>query len=140
MDSQLMDSADAVGLFCRMHMNTKRELPIRSSEMGVLIFTQKQDRPVTPLMISQFFKITKPSVSAMVSALIKSEYLMKEPSATDGRSYTLKPTEKGRALVEATFEDYFKSMERLKEKMGTEDFDRFIGLIERANRILAEGK
>jgi DNA-binding MarR family transcriptional regulator len=123
-----------------MHMNTKRELPIRSSEMGVLIFTQKQDRPVTPLMISQFFKITKPSVSAMVSALIKSEYLMKEPSATDGRSYTLKPTEKGRALVEATFEDYFKSMERLKEKMGTEDFDRFIGLIERANRILAEGK
>lgn len=140
MDRQLMDSADAVGLFCRMHMNTKKELPIRSSEMGVLIFAQKQDKPVTPLMISQFFKITKPSVSAMVSALVKKDYLVKDPSATDGRSYTLITTDKGKRLVETTFEDYFKSMEQLKQKMGNEDFDQLIVLIERANRILAEGK
>jgi DNA-binding MarR family transcriptional regulator len=140
MDNDINSSADAVGLFCRLQMNIKRDLPIRSSEMGVLIFTQKQSEPVTPLMISNFFRIAKPSVTSMVNALIKKDYLMKTPSATDGRSYTVSATEKGTELVESTYNQYFRTMEILKKKMGNKEFNLFIDLIHKANNILSEEK
>ena len=136
MDLSLITGADAVGMFCRLHMNSKRDIPIRPSEMGVLIFTQKQLQPVTPLQISQFFNIAKPSVSAMVKVLLKQGYLIKEDSIEDKRSYQLSVTEKGSALVESTFSEYLKNMTLLKEKMGAAEFDQFIALIKLSNDIL----
>lgn len=138
MKPDLVNSADAIGMFCRLHMNTKRDLPIRPSEMGVLIYTQKQSDSVTPLMISQFFNIAKPSVTAMVKALVNKGYLMQSPSETDKRSYTISLTDKGSTLVETTFIEYFKTVELLKEKMGESKFNQFIELIETANIILEE--
>ncbi|MBU3188227.1 MarR family winged helix-turn-helix transcriptional regulator [Clostridium bowmanii] len=140
MEINIINSADAVGMFCRFQMNTKRDIPIRPSEMGVLIFTQKQSVPVTPLMISQFFKIAKPSVTSMINALVKHYYLTKKPSVIDKRSYTLEITEKGNSLVESTFVEYFKFIELLKEKMGENRFNQFIELIQIANGILDEVK
>lgn len=136
MDLSLITGADAVGMFCRLHMNSKRDLPIRPSEMGVLIFTQKQLQPVTPLQISQFFNIAKPSVSAIVKALLKQGYLIKEDSVEDKRSYQLSVTVKGSDLVASTFGEYLKNMALLKEKMGAAKFDQFIELIKLSNDIL----
>jgi DNA-binding MarR family transcriptional regulator len=138
MDNNLIISADVVGLFCRLHMNTKRDIPIRPSEMGVLIFTQKQIDPVTPLMISSFFKIAKPTVTSMVNALINQNYLVKTPSPTDGRSYIVSTTDRGKELVETTFDEYVRTMEVLRYKMGNKDFTLLIELIQKANNILSE--
>lgn len=138
MRNDLIKSAESIGLFCRLNMHAKRDLPIRSSEMGVLIFTQKQDQPVTPLMISQFFKIKKPSVTTMVNALVDAGYLIKVPSLSDGRSYTLELTPTGYALLEVTFESYFKTMDVLKTKMGSDAFGQMVGLMDKANQILLE--
>ncbi|MBK1811167.1 winged helix-turn-helix transcriptional regulator [Clostridium sp. YIM B02505] len=140
MDKDIIISADAVSMFCRLQMNVKRDIPIRPSEMGVLIFTKVQDEPVTPLMISNFFKIAKPSVTAMVNTLIKKDYLIKTPSPTDGRSYTVCTTEKGKELVESTYNEYFKTMELLKTKLGSEEFHKFIELVQKANSILSEDR
>jgi DNA-binding MarR family transcriptional regulator len=76
----------------------------------------------------------------MVNSLVKKEYLIKIPSPTDGRSYTVSITQKGIDLVESTYTEYFKTMERLKEKMGHDEFDTFIELIKKANNILSEEK
>lgn len=140
MDKDIIISAEAVTMFCRLQMNVKRDIPIRPSEMGVLIFTQQQSTPVTPIMISNFFKIAKPSVTAMVNSLLKKDYLIKAPSSTDARSYTVSPTNKGRGLVESTYNEYFKTMELLKKNMGNKDFNLFIQLIQKANNILSEEK
>jgi DNA-binding MarR family transcriptional regulator len=121
-------------------MNIKRDIPIRPSEMGVLIFIQKQTDPVMPLMISNFFRIAKPSVTSMVNSLIKQDYLEKIPSSTDGRSYTVSATDKGEELVKSTFNEYFRTMELLKKKMGSKEFSLFIELIQKANSILSEEK
>lgn len=140
MDNDIIISANAVALFCRLQMNIKRDIPIRPSEMGVLIFIQKHGELVTPRMISSFFKISKPSVTSMINALIKKDYLIKAQSEKDGRSYTLLATEKGKELVETTYREYFKTMELLKQRMGSREFNLFIELIQRANNILAEEK
>ncbi|MFT9497490.1 MarR family winged helix-turn-helix transcriptional regulator [Anaerosolibacter sp.] len=138
MRENIIASADAVSRFCRLQMNIKKDIPIRSSEMGVLIYIEKSDVPVTPLMVSNFFGISKPSVTDMVNALLKKNYLSKTLSQTDKRSYFLSVTQKGHELVESTYSEYFRTMELLEEKMGCHEFELFIQLIGKANRVLSE--
>lgn len=135
-----MLAAEEIGMFCRLRMHIKKGLPIRSSEMGALIYVEKQQEAVTPLMISNFFQIAKPSVTVMINELVKKGYLVKVPSEKDKRSYTVSITKKGEELVVSTHEEYFKSIELLKEEMGPGDFDQFITLIQKANEILKEEK
>lgn len=138
MREDIIACMDTVSRFCRLQMNIKRDLSIRASEMGVLIYVEKSNMPATPLMISNFFGIAKPSVTDMVNSLAKEEYLIKIPSKDDKRSYTLDVTPKGRKLLEATYKEYFKSMEILEENMGDQKFKLFIQLLKEANNILSE--
>ena len=138
MREKVMLAAEEIAMFCRLQMHAKKELPIRSSEMGVLIYVQKQNEAVTPLMISNFFQIAKPSVTAMINELIKKNYLNKVPSATDGRSYYVSITMRGQELVASTHDEYFKAIAMLEDKMGDKDFKSFIQLIQKANTILSE--
>lgn len=138
MTIDLMRSADTIGMFCRLNMKVKRDLPIRASEMGVLIYTSKQVDEVTPLMISQFFKIAKPSVTSMIKPLLRLAYLEKTISMLDKRSYSLKITQKGKNLVNSTIDDYYKSIDMMIEKMGLNEFSTLIELLNKANEILEE--
>jgi len=138
MDRTIEQAAEEIGMFCRMQLYSKKELPIRSSEMGLLIFISKQQEEVTPLKISQFFKIAKPSVTSMVNELLKREYLVKQPSPSDGRSYSLVLTEKGKKLVIAARDEYFKDIALLEEKMGVMEFTQLIDSLKKANRLLSE--
>lgn len=137
MTVDLNQSTDVIGLFCRLNMKLKRDLPIRASEMGVLIYISKQDMEVTPLMISQFFQISRPSVTSMINTLLRIKYCEKIPSVLDKRSYSLRITKKGSNLVDTTFFEYYKTIEQLKDKMGESKFINFIEMLNHANKILA---
>lgn len=132
----LENGAEIVTLFCRLYINTKKDLPIRSSHMGLLILSVKHDSPVTPIEAAKFFKVKKPMVTAMVNSLEKEGYLTKQPSAIDRRSYLLIPTQKGIQLVEETYCEYFSIMEALYRGMGEADFQKMLLLMEQANVIL----
>lgn len=138
MEQDLIQSMDTIGMFCRLRVNMKPNIPIRLSEMGVLIFAQKQNAEVTPRMISQFLRISKPSVTSLVNSLVNQGYLSKKPSKIDQRSYVLTMTKSGNQLVESTFEEYYKSIALLKENMGEHEFRTFIELMQKANSILEE--
>lgn len=137
MKENLITSAEIVSRFYRLQMNIKRDIPVRPSEMGALIFVAKSENPVTPLMISDFFGISKPSVTDMVNSLIKNGYLIKIPSTKDRRSYFVSVTPKGHELVESTFKEYVKILELLEEQMGVQDFELLVQLLEKANKILS---
>lgn len=130
--------AEQVTLFCRLNMNTKRSLPIRASEMGMIIYLVKSKEPKTPIKIADFFKVTKPNVTAMIKSLEKSEYIIKKQSKLDKRSFVLEPTQKAIDLVEETYNEYFKTMELLNKKMGVDEYTQLIDLLEKANNILME--
>ena len=138
MDQSIQVGAETISRFCRLQMKKKMDIPIRPSEMGVLIFVHEQDSPVTPLNISKAFNMTKPSVTSMVTSLIKGRYLVKSPSQKDKRSYTLKPTAKGRTLVKNTFDEYHETITRLKREMGKDRFKDLLSLLEDANAILSD--
>lgn len=137
---ELIKGAETISLFCRININTKRELPIRSSEMGLMIFLIKEQGTHTPLQIAEFFKITKPMVTAMVISLTKKEYIIKVPSNIDKRSFTLRPTKKAIALVNETLNEYHKNMQVLQSRLGNHEYSKLIELLAKANDILLEEK
>lgn len=138
MKEHILACEDAVSRFCRLQINTKRDIPIRASEMGVLIYAEKSHKQATPLMISNFFGIAKPSVTDMVNSLVKKNYLIKIPSEVDKRSYTLGVTSKGNELLQTTNKEYFRIIEILEEKMGYQEFQLFTQLLQKANNIISE--
>lgn len=140
MSEVLIKGAETVSMFCRLNINMKKDLPVRSSEMGLLILICKSENPVTPGMAANFFKVKKPMITTMVSNLLKHGYIEKVPSPEDKRSFSLNPTEQARQLVDDTFIEYIKTMELLRQKLGATDFGNLITLLEKANSVLLEEK
>lgn len=137
---QLFESAEAISLFCRLNIHVKKTLPIRSSEMGLLIYlTQKAGVP-SPMAAANFFKVTKAMITNMVTSLHKKGYLEKQTSANDKRSVILLPTAKAEKLVAETYDEYFETLMMLQQKMGITDFNQLIRLLQQANEILLEVK
>lgn len=134
----LLQGAEVISLFCRININTKRDLPIRASEMGLLIFLVKSEEPITSLQAAEFFRVSKPMVAAMVNSLEKKGYLTRGSYKNDRRRFTLLPTDKAVMLVEETWCKYYKTIEALQKGLGKEDFGHLIELIDRANAIILE--
>ncbi|SFP08410.1 MarR family winged helix-turn-helix transcriptional regulator [Halolactibacillus alkaliphilus] len=80
----------------------------------------------------------KPSVTPLIQTLIKKDYVAKQRSQVDKRSYTLQVTERGSRLLEEVEADYLLSVSVLKEKLGDDQFNEWIRLTEKANTILEE--
>ena len=135
-----MKAADEISLFCRLNINMKHELPIRSSEMGLLIYLVTTQGEKTPNAIAKFFKVSKSMATNMVTSLARKEYLIKEPSQLDKRNIHISPTQKAVELVDKTCEEYFKSIRLLREQLGETQFQQLITLLQRSNEILLEDK
>lgn len=133
-------AAEQIALFCRLNINTKRELPIRSSEMGLLIYLSSTPEACSPADAKQFFNVSKAMITNMVSSLFRKGYLIKTTSSLDRRRIQLQLTEKAEQLIADTHSEYFKTMSVLQNKMGDADFNTLVALLESANVILLEEK
>lgn len=112
--------------FARDYMELKKDLPIRPSEMGVLNIVSHRDGDFTPLMLAEMIGVSKPMITAHIRALGKKGYIVKVGSDEDGRSFFVRPTEKGRALAdefEARQKEYLKTIE---SSLGTAEFDMLV--------------
>lgn len=139
-ESLLVQGADIISLFCRLTIHAKKELPLRSSEIGLLIYTVKETEPVTPLKAADYFKVSKPMIATMVKRLVAAGYLEKKPSTEDKRSYILQPTAAATQLTETVYDEYFKDMQLLLNSLGTEKFKELLALLEEANAALLQNK
>jgi DNA-binding MarR family transcriptional regulator len=136
---EFFNGAETLSLFCRTFLNLKRNLPIRKSEMGLLIYlvrSNEANEEITSQQIGYFLKISKPMVTAMTSSLLKEDYIIRHQDEKDKRSFKLIPTEKAKGLVHSTYQEYLKAFVILKEEMGEENYQRFIELADQANAIL----
>lgn len=137
---KIMEASEQIALFCRLNTHIKRDFPIRSSEMGMLIYLVKSDGKKTPQGVSKFFNVTKSMATNMTTSLLLKGYIEKKQSVEDKRSFVLVPTKKAIRLVETTYEDYFKTITLLKSKMKKKSFEEFLNLLVIANTILKEKK
>ena len=138
--NNLLSDAEQISLFCRLNMNAKRDIPIRSSEMGMLIYLCKTEGDKTPRGIAEFFNVSKAMATNMVTAMAKQGYIEKHVFEKDHRRSLITPTTKARVLVETAYGEYYRTIGLLEERMGGEDFDQMLTLLNRANAILLEDK
>lgn len=135
----LMEGADVVSLFCRINVNMRHDLPIRSSEMGLLIYVSQCKKPPASVEAAAFFRVSKPMVARMVRSLEKKGYLERGASPSARRRFTLLLTEKARALVEETTGEYLKNMSLMRQGLGEQDFETLIRLLDKSNKLLLSG-
>ena len=130
-------AANAVlSIFSKNYMELKKDLPIRSSEMGVLNIITQTPGPHTPLMLAEALKVSKPMITAHLTSLTNKEYITKQPSSEDKRADYILPTEKAGELVKHAQEALDRHLDRLMDGMGKEQFDLLVKLAGDANRIL----
>ena len=124
--------------FSRDYIATKKYLPIRPSEMGVLNILTRCEGDFTPMKLAETLGVSKPMVTAHINVLLKKGYVRKEPSPDDKRSFYVRPTEKAIALAdeaEAKQTEYIKAVE---ERLGEKDFAALTELMEKAQVVLGE--
>lgn len=138
--NKMASASEQISLFCRLNVNARVDLPIRSSEMGMLIYLCQDDIQATPMAVAAYFQVTKAMATNMATALVRQGYLQKIPSTTDHRQKYLVPTVKARTLVDSTYQKYFQSVQLIKDKLGPEQFAQLIHNLTLANQVLLEAR
>lgn len=124
--------------FSRNYMQLKKNLPIRPSEMGVLNIIVQTEGPHTSVMLAEMLGVSKPMITAHITALMKAGYVTKTPSPEDGRAAYILPTDRARALVAAAQKETDDQLRHMMNALGQNDFNALVTLITRANHILEE--
>lgn len=129
---------DGISAFYRANMSQRNSFPIRSSEMGVLIYIclNTGEKGVRAVEISEYFGIRKSSVSTIVDSLEKLGYIEKTQSEGDRRNNPLFPTPKGMKLAGEAFEEYHGVSNILINKLGEEKCEEFINALQLTTKIM----
>lgn len=126
--------------FCNGYAELKRDLPIRPSEMGVLNIIVQREGRFTPLMIAELLEVSRPMITAHITALEQRGYITKESSKEDKRSFYVIPTDKARALVSTTEQKMQGCLSQIETSLGAERFEQLLDTLADANTILAAMK
>ncbi len=137
MSAFLMTNAE-LSKFSRNYMRLKKDLPIRPSEMGVLNIIVQTEGPHTAVMLADKLGVSKPMITAHITALTKAGYVTRQPSPADGRCAFILPTEKAQMLVASAQEETDRQLAALRDALGPQDFDMLVTLITRANQVMEE--
>lgn len=135
MDQYLIANA-AFSKFSKHYMDLKKGLPIRPSEMGVLNILAATPGPHTSVMLAELLGVSKPMITAYLTALSEKGYLTKVQSQDDKRVYHVLPTPKALQLVKDAKADTDAHLADLADALGQEDFELLVKLTQKANQVL----
>jgi DNA-binding MarR family transcriptional regulator len=85
---------------------------------------------LTQVEIAEHIRRFPQSLSATIKLLIKKDYVVKEKSKEDMRSYNILLTKHGREIVETAFPYVKKLREKQWENLSEEDYVKFFSIIE----------
>lgn len=121
-------------------METKKDLPIRPSEMAVINIITKREGDFTPLAIAELLGVSKSMIAAHIASLEKQEYIYKENSEIDKRSFFVRPTEKAKVLADEFEVKQTEILKKMEHLIGEDEFDHLVGVLEKLNAAVTDGK
>lgn len=134
--SKYVEANIVFSMFCKNYAELKKDLPIRPSEMGVLNIIVEREGRFTPMMIAELLEVSKPMITAHITALEKKGYIFKEYSKDDKRSFYVMPTNKAKELVETTAEKMSCNIQTIEDSLGQENFQNLLDMLYETNKIL----
>lgn len=135
-----MNANVAFSKFSRNYMETKKDLPIRPSEMAVINIITKREGDFTPLAIAELLGVSKSMIAAHIASLEKQEYIYKENSEIDKRSFFVRPTEKAKVLADEFEVKQTEILKKMEHLIGEDEFDHLVGVLEKLNAAVTDGK
>lgn len=133
----MMEVMQEIRLFSSLHIRRPQKEGITSAqEMDLLSRIVFSDTPLTPQTLADQMGLCKSAVSRLIEHLEKKEFLTKQQSSHDKRSYVLLITEKGSQELDSTYRYYLEPIYQLKNTLGTEAFAALTDQIKNANQLL----
>lgn len=132
----LMRANAVLSRFAQRYMQLKKDLPIRPSEMGVVNILLETPGPHTSILLAKMLGVSKPMITAHLTALEKKGYITRQQSQEDRRSFYVLPTGKARSLAESARADMDRQLQHLIDTLGKERFDTLVDLITQADAAL----
>lgn len=132
----MMEKMQEIRLFSSLHIRGKRKGATSPQEVDVLSRIIFSDVPLTPLDLATLTGLKKSAVSRLVKDLERKEFLYKQYSEKDKRSYTLHITEKGNQELEQAYHHYLEPIYKLRRTIGEKRFQSLMIEIKEANYML----
>ncbi|MCI9537890.1 MAG: MarR family transcriptional regulator [Eubacterium sp.] len=132
----MMEKMNEIRLFSSLHIRGKRKGATSPQEIDMLSRIFISDEAKTPLDLSVLMGLSKSAVSRLIESLEKKEFLEKQYSEKDKRSYTLYITEKGHQELQQAYQHYLKPIYKLRRTIGEERFNSLLTQIKEANSLL----
>jgi len=132
------DDSEVISRFNRSLLHLRSNYPIRHSEMALLMLVASHTKLLSPTEISEYFNVSRASITQLLRAMRESGYISRDRTTTDLRGYTVKLTPKGQDLVREASNEFLKTVGRLKSNLGDSDYNHLISLLDKATTILLE--
>ncbi|MCH5297497.1 MAG: MarR family transcriptional regulator [Ruminococcus sp.] len=133
----MMEKMQDIRLFANLNVRRiEKGSIISSQELDMLSRIGFSDVPRMPLELAEQTGLKKSAVSRLIENLEKKEFIIKEYSLKDKRSYTLKITEKGSQALEQTCRYYLEPIYELRNALGEKRFEALTAQIKEADNVL----
>ncbi len=124
-----------VFVFCRACVRGMGEQSLRAGDIVLLNVLCTQPGVHTPATLAADLGVSKPMITARLNKLIHEGYAVRLPSPTDGRSVYIMPTKKSIDMIAQI--EQASVLTKIKEKLGTKNFSKFLELISLANNAIS---
>lgn len=129
--------AKAIAAFYRIYNRKTPDISIKSSEMGLLMFFF-ENPGLTAKDASDFFKISKPSVTVPLQSLEKQQLIYREQDKNDKRKFGIYLSDHGTELITEMVDAYNQYARKLEAQLGVEKATALLELLSEAIDILEE--
>ncbi len=119
-------------LFCHNCARGMEKLPLRFGDIVLLHILCSRPGGHTPATLAADLGVSKPMITMRLNNLIQDGYVVRLPSPTDGRSVYVMPTKKATDVIAQI--EQAPVLKKIKEKLGAKNFDKFLELINLANK------
>lgn len=120
-------------------LNVKDICNIQHSEFPVLkLLSRSKDKPITITEISEKIQVSKPAVSQIINGLEDKGFVNRVYTKSDRRIVYVEITEKGNEAIEQAVLKRNEHVNELLKKLGEEDAETFLRLLEKIANILGD--
>ncbi|WP_019850091.1 MarR family winged helix-turn-helix transcriptional regulator [Desulfitobacterium sp. PCE1] len=139
-ESKTVRLFETIKKFRRLSLNFRGsgEIPHREIMMLKLIKHHSGKGGITISTLSEHFEISKPAVSQMINALEDKNYVERITTKSDRRMVYVRLTELGEEALAEAFHEMQGKLEIYLEKMGEQDMETLIALLDKLHRIMKE--
>jgi DNA-binding MarR family transcriptional regulator len=140
MESKTEKLFGALKKFRKLSMNFRGsgEIPHREIMMLKLIKAHSGEEGITMTTLSEHFEISKPAVSQMINGLEDKNMVERITLKSDRRIVYVRLTELGEETLAKSFQEMHNKLNGYLEKMGEEDIETLVSLLDKLHRIMSE--